>query len=205
MVELQTQFKMKKIYGLIIPIVLFAFISCGDNGEKTSKEDLISDAKKLETGVYTALDYNDGLVSEISLLQVAYAKLDQIMIEDAFDLNNNSFFERYNKAHKTFMSECMRIKSVLNKLSPIGERGAEYKEISLQCADAYASLGELIEAENLKEIINTQNELQFSSIDMASMIVDQAQNTYIEMNRSYAIANDLTLGESMDIDELAKE
>ena len=205
MVELQTQFKMKKIYGLIIPIVLFAFISCGDNGEKTSKEDLLSDAKKLETGVYTPLDYNDGLVSEISLLQVAYAKVDQMMQEDAFDLNNDSFFERYNKAHQNFVNECMRIKSVLNKLSPIGERGTEYKEISIQCVDAYASLGELIDAENLKEIINTQNELQYSSIDMAYMIVDQSENTYIEMNRNYAIANGITLGEAVDIDELAKE
>ena len=196
---------MKKFLNIIILIFLVSLTACDLNSEnKITQDDLLSDASKFENGVSTALDYNNGLVSEISLLQVEYAKVDNIMNEDGFDLNDSDFYTRYIVAYNSFKNECQRIKSVVSKVAPVGTGGPEFKRVSLECADAYIDLANLIDAESVINVLNNADEGQYSLIEASYERVDQKENNYILMNERFCNLNDITMGEAVDIEALAK-
>ena len=196
---------MKKIRNIIILLFVFSLTACDLSSEdKITQGDLLSDASKFENGVSTALDYNNGLVSLISLLQVEYAKVDNIMSEDDFDLNDPDFYSRYSAAYISFKNECQRIKSVVTKVAPVGTGGAEFKRVSLECADAYIDLANLIDAESVLNVLNNADEQQYSLIEASYERVDQKENNYISMNERFCKLNDITMGAAVDIEALAK-
>ena len=144
-------------------------------------------------------------LDEYDLYKILDHKIvDNIMNEDGFDLNDSDFYTRYIVAYNSFKNECQRIKSVVSKVAPVGTGGPEFKRVSLECADAYIDLANLIDAESVINVLNNADEGQYSLIEASYERVDQKENNYILMNERFCNLNDITMGEAVDIEALAK-
>ena len=193
---------MKNLFPLVLLSAVLAVSACD---ETTSvKEDVLKDAKNFEDGVSNVTEYNDGLVSNVSLLQAEWQKLDRVINSNEFDLTNDDFNKKYSSAHSAFMNEYNRVKSALSSVSPIGKGGAEYRVAALGCINAYGELGALVAPNNLSLAILEQDEKYFDDYDRAFEKVIEAENGYIAANKSFASKNNRRLEKSIDIEELAK-
>lgn len=109
---------MKKL--LLLPITALLITSCGDapKNELEAQENI---AENIESGkIYGPVDYNDGLLAEVTILEVKIAMLEDL---DAKDVPT----EEMVKACKESMKEYDKVMSALQKIEPFGVKGIDFK------------------------------------------------------------------------------
>ena len=110
---------------LLLPITAFLITSCGEapKNELEAQENI---AENIESGnIYGPVDYNDGLLAEITLLEVKLAMLADL---DAKDVST----EEMVAACKESMKEYDKVMSALQNIEPFGLKGAEFKEAVIE-------------------------------------------------------------------------
>jgi len=193
---------MKNLFPLVLLSAVLAISACDET--TNTKEEVLKDAANFEKGVSTAFDYNNGLVSQVSLLQAEYTKFDRITGADDFDMSNDDFSKRYTDAYNAFMKECNRVRGVVSSVKPVGKSAGAFRDAALKCINAYGELGALLAPDIVSVAISVNDESFFEDLDGAYNLVEETEDGYIAMNKTFCNNNDITLGETVDIEELAK-
>jgi len=127
---------MKKI--ILIPSVLLLLSSCGESEPVADTElgRIEQDAKRVEEeGVSTALDFNDGVMAEITLLDVKYIALSDY---DAIDTTE----EAIKIMAQESIDEADKVIEGLEKINVVGTNAIEFKTAALDLAISFKKVAE---------------------------------------------------------------
>ena len=195
---------MKNLFPLVLLSVVLAVSACDLTESTNTKEEVKKDAANFEKGVSTALEYNDGLVSEMSLMMAEYLKLDRIMNDENFDLSNDDFSKKYSNAYNAFMKECNRVRGVLSSVKPVGNDAGSYRDAALNCINAYTEYGDLLATDVINRGIEEDYDSFMAELEAAYNLVTQTENELRIHQNDFASNNGITIGEAVDVEELAK-
>lgn len=192
---------------IIISLLSVALIGCASN-EKEPKNELENQentANNLESNeVYDVVDYNDGLLAEITLLDVKLAQLLD------FDEKNVSE-EEMTKAINNALAEQEKVVKGLEEVTPFGVGGQEFKDAALRYAmdtkemfDVYKEFEgkfHIPDEEWTEEDANAWSDKYNAAYD----IYAAAYDNFEEVQQSYADKNDITLEYTVDPEEIYEE
>ena len=164
---------MKKL--LLLPITALLITSCGEEpkNELEAQENI---AENIEAGaVYGPVDYNDGLLAEITILEVKIQMLEDL---DAKDVPT----EEMVAACKESMAEYDKVLTALNKIEPYGVKGDEFKQAVIELVK---HTGKVISLYNEYSSILSVPDADWTNEN--AQIWDDAYNAIYD---DYEIAND---------------
>jgi len=194
---------MKKLIPLLLFSILLATPAC-EVTDNTSKEDVIKNAKDFENGVDTALEYNNGLVSQVSLLQADYIKMENIILEENFDLANADYYKRYSKAYTDFSKKCKRVKKVVSSVKPVGKQSGKYRDAAIGFINSFSNMSPLFVPEVLKKAVIENDTGFFERRGKLYQLAMQKRDGYLKMNDTFCKKNNIKVSGKVDIKELAK-
>jgi len=181
---------MKKL--LLLPITALLITSCGEapKNELEAQENI---AENIEAGkVYGPVDYNDGLLAEITILEVKLAMLADL---DAKDVPT----EEMVAACKESQAEYDKVMIALNKIEPYGVKGEEFKEAVIELVkqtgkmfglyNEYSSILAVPDAEWTNENAEIWDEAYNAIYDEYEI----ANNACIDIQDEYANLNNMRL------------
>ena len=194
---------MKKIIPLILFSLLLALSAC-EVTDNTSKENILKNAANFEKGVDTPLEYNNGLVSQVSLLQAAYVKMENIIFEENFDLSNADFYERYSKAYDDFSKKCKKVKRVVSSVKSVGKQSGKYKDAAIGFVNSISNMSPLFAPEVLKKAVIENDTAFFDRRSKLYQLAMKKRDGYLKMNDTFCKKNNIKVTGKIDISELAK-
>ena len=131
---------------LLLTFSLLLLNSCGNDTPKDKLNDIKKDASNFEDGVSNAMDYNDGVISELTLLELKLMDLNS-QIENGLDANYPEIFSECLKEQK-------RVHDVIYKVAPAGVGGAEFKNTAINYINAYGDLLDYFTPEKVSELMD---------------------------------------------------
>lgn len=195
---------MNKIQSLLIVLLLAFGYSCGDETPLDQLNDIKSDASNFEDGVSTAMEYNDGVISEISLLDLKMMGLN----EQA----DNGLDESYPALYEECTKEYDRVSNVILKVAPYGIGGADFKVSAINYIDSYGEMLEYFNPESiakLLEIVSSEETQSAESIKYTEGFFEAMQSvdaTFDELTKAqqiFATKNDSYIKEeNIDLEEV---
>ena len=194
---------MKKIIPLILFSLLLALSAC-EVTDNTSKENILKNAANFENGVDTPLEYNNGLVSQVSLLQAAIVKLENIIFEENFDPSNADHYKGYSKAYDDFSKKCKKVKKVVSSVKPVGKQSGKYRDAAIGFINSISNLSPLYAPEVVKKAYFDTDKSWGERRDKLNQIAFQERDSYLKMNDIFCKKNNITVSGNVDINELAK-
>ena len=193
-------------YFLIIFLLAFTY-SCGDETSVDKLNDIKSDASNFEDGVSTAMEYNDGVISEISLLDLKMMALNE-QVENGID-------DTYSKVYEEFIKEYERVSGVIYRVAPAGKGGTDFKASALDYIDSYGEIIDYFAPENITEMMEIMNGDATPSDEQSSYIadfmsaledVDSKFEALAEAQQVFANKNDSYIKkEEVDLEEIYEE
>ena len=186
---------------LLFTFSLLLLNSCGNDTPKDKLNDIKKDASNFKDGVSSALAYNDGIISELTLLELKLMDLNS-QIENGLDANYPEIFSECLKEQK-------RVHDVIYKVAPAGVGGAEFKNTAINYINAYGDLLDYFTPEKVSELMdestNEMSEITLGFIE-AFTNYENANNSLAEGQQIFARKNDSYIEEeSVDLDELYEE
>ena len=198
---------MKIIHSILIMVLLAISYSCGDDTAIDKLNDIKSDASNFEDGVSTAMEYNDGVISEISLLDLKMMGLNE-QAEKGLD-------ETYPSLYEDCLKEYARVSSVIHKVSPAGVGGVDFKLAATNYIESYGEMLEYFNPESIARILEIINNEQAQSSEFleytesffsAMEKVDEAFDQLSSAQQIFATKNDSKIKEdNIDLEELYEE
>jgi len=125
---------MKKI--ILLPLIAVLLNSCGESEPVADTElgRIEQDAKRVEEeGVSTALDFNDGIMAEITLLDVKYIALSDY---DAIDTTE----EAIKMMAEESIAEADKVIEGIEKINVVGINANEFKTAALDLAISFKNV-----------------------------------------------------------------
>lgn len=196
---------MRKI--TIILGVTALLVSCGDKGGKPETElDKITETAKdiVENGASSPLNFNEGLLGEITLLDVKFRELDDM---DAMDTTVNAI----EASAKASIEEAENVIKSIEKMESVGIGADHFKDAGLDLAKAFKEY-----AEGYREIADvlavpdskwTLEQLDrwgaFDSIYYTKYV--EVGDRFNEEQLNYFDLNGLTAGETVDAGKIYEE
>ena len=194
---------MTRLHSLFILFLLVFTYSCGDDTAVDKLNDIKTDASNFEDGVSTAIDYNDGVISEISLLDLKMMALNE-QAEKGVD-------DAYPGLYEECLNEYQRVSGVIRKVAPAGIGGADFKISALAYIDSYGVMLEYFTPESITEILEqmesdelqTMEELNYideffkamQDVDQKFDMLSDAQQVFAKRNDSYVKKDEVDLEE----------
>ena len=198
---------MNKIQSLLIVLLLAFGYSCGDETPIDKLNDIKSDASNFEEGVSTAMEYNDGVISEISLLDLKMMGLNE-QVDKGLD-------ESYPALYEECVKEYDRVSNVIHRVAPNGIGGADFKVSATNYIDSYGKMLEYFNPESIAQFLEIMNSEEtqsaetikstedffeaMQSVDATFDELTKAQQIFASKNNSY-IKED-----NIDLEELYEE
>lgn len=194
---------MYRIHSFLIVVLLAFTYSCGDDTAVDKLNDIKTDASNFEDGVSTAIDYNDGVISEISLLDLKMMALNE-QAEKGVD-------DAYPGLYEECLNEYQRVSGVIRKVAPAGIGGADFKISALAYIDSYGVMLEYFTPESITGILEqmesdelqTMEELNYideffkamQDVDQKFDMLSDAQQVFAKRNDSYVKKDEVDLEE----------
>ena len=122
---------MKKL--LLVPTIAIVLVSCGESESVADTElgRIEQDAERVEEeGVSSALDFNDGIMAEITLLDVKYIELSDY---DAMDTTEEAIVA----IAKGAVLEAEKVIVGIEKINVVGVNAIEFKTAALDLAISF--------------------------------------------------------------------
>lgn len=186
---------------LLFTSCILILSSCGNDTPKEKLDDIKSDASNFEDGVSTAMAYNDGVISELTLLELKFMDLNS-QLENGPD-------ENYPKTYTECLQEHKRVKDVIYKVTPAGIGGSDFKNAALDYINAYGVLVDFLAPDMVVEIMDeSTDEMSELALGFAGAYTkfENANNALSEAQEIFARKNDSYIDEeSINIDELYEE
>lgn len=192
---------------IVVSLLSVALIGCGNNSEqpKNELENQENTAKNLETNeVYDVVDYNDGLLAEITLLDV---KLAQLLDFDEKDVSEEEMTKAINEA----LAEQEKVVKGLEEVTPFGVDGQGFKDAAIRYANDVKKMFDLYkefegkfhvpDEEWTEEDANAWTDKYNNAYD----IYAAAYDNFEQVQQSYADKNDITLEYTVDPEEIYEE
>ena len=186
---------------LLFTSCILILSSCGNDTPKEKLDDIKSDASNFEDGVSTAMAYNDGVISELTLLELKFMDLNS-QLENGPD-------ENYPETYTACLQEHKRVKDVIYKVTPAGIGGSDFKNAALDYINAYGVLVDFLAPDMVVEIMDeSMDEMSelalgfagaYTKFENANIALSEAQEIFARKNDSYIDE------ESINIDELYEE
>jgi hypothetical protein len=92
----------------------------------------------------------------------------------------------------------------VSSVKPVGKSSGAFRDAALKCINAYGNLGDLLAPIVVSLAISENDTDFFEKLDVTYSLVTESEDGYIAMNKTFCKNNDITLGETVDIEELAK-
>ena len=194
---------MYRIQSFLIVVLLAFTYSCGDDTAVDKLNDIKTDASNFEDGVSTAIEYNDGVISEISLLDLKMMALNE-QAEKGVD-------DAYPKLYEECLNEYQRVSGVIRKVTPAGIGGADFKISALAYIDSYGVMLEYFTPESITGILEqmesdeeqTMEQLNYideffkamQDVDDKFDMLSEAQQVFEKRNDSYVKKDEVDLEE----------
>ena len=194
---------MHRIHHFLIILLLAFTYSCGDETSVDKLNDIKSDASNFEDGVSTAIEYNDGVISEISLLDLKMMALNE-QAEKGVD-------DEYPKLYEECLNEYQRVSAIIRKVAPAGVGGADFKISALAYIDSYGVMLEYFTPESITGILEQLNSDEEQNMEQLSYfdgffkamqdvdnkfdMLSEAQQVFANKNDSYVEKNEVDLEE----------
>lgn len=194
---------MKKLIPLFLCSLLLTTPAC-EVTDNTSKADVLKNAANFEKGVDTALEYNNGLVSQVSLLQAVYVKMENIILEENFDLSNADYYKRYSKAYNDCSKKCKKVKKVVSSVKPVGKESGKYRDAAIGFINSISNMSPLFAPEALKKAVIENDTAFFERRNKLYQLAMQKRDGYLKMNDTFCKKNNIKVTGKVDIKELAK-
>ena len=186
---------------LLFTSCILILSSCGNDTPKEKLDDIKSDASNFEDGVSTAMAYNDGVISELTLLELKFMDLNS-QLENGPD-------ENYPETYTECLQEHKRVKDVIYKVTPAGIGGSDFKNAALDYINAYGVLVDFLAPDMVVEIMDeSTDEMSELALGFAGAYTkfENANNALSEAQEIFARKNDSYIDEeSINIDELYEE
>ena len=190
---------------LFLTSCLVRLNSCGGDTPKDKLNEIKSDPSNFEEGVSSAMDYNDGVISELSLLDLKTYSLEK-HFEKGLDDDYVGFYEEC-------MNEYQRVSRVIRKVAPAGIGGADFKASALEYIDSYGAMLKSYDPVSLTRILEQiESDETLSIMEMVSAMdsaIEDYQKKYnmlSEAQKIFASRNDVKIEEeAYDLDELYEE
>ena len=186
---------------LLFTSCLLILSSCGDDTPKEKLNDIKNDASNFEDGVSTAMAYNDGVISELTLLELKFMDLNT-QLENGLD-------ENYPETYTECLQEHKRVKDVIYKVAPAGIGGSDFKNAALDYINAYGFLVDFLAPEMVVQIMDeSTDEISELALNFAEAYTkfENANNALSNAQEIFARKNDSYIDEeSINIDELYEE
>lgn len=201
----------RKFYKIMRKIVLglsvLAMVSCG-SGEEEPKNELESQEKTAENleenKVYDVVDYNDGLLAEVTLLDVKFAQLID------FD-NKNVSQEEMSIAIEEALAEQVKVMDALEKVTPFGVNGLEFKEAAIRYAtdikdmfDLYKEFEDKFQIPD-EEWTEEDATVWYEKYQAAYEKYAAAHENFGTVQENYASRNNMTLEYDVDPEAIYEE
>ena len=182
-------------------------VSCGSNEDepKTEIEKIKKESKEIEeSGVSTALEFNDGLMGEITRIDVRYAEL---LDYDNIDTTAVAIQEACDRA----ISEADEVIAGIEKFNVVGTKGDEYKAIALDLAKAFKEYAEGYKG--MADVFSTPDkdwsDEMYDRWDAYDLNIaakyDDISAQFNDMQLEYFDLNNLTKGNTVDVNSIYEE
>ena len=203
---------------LLITLPIFAlFLSCQSNssadsygseytaGSPVTLAEEQEKAKELEEdAVYSPVDYNDGLLAEITLVNV---KFSAILDLDERDVPRPEML----KCIQESIAEADKVREALSKIEPFGVGGEKFKNAALDVVITAKPLFQLyLDFVDLLSVPDadwsTEDANRFDNeYSVVYQPYSDAYDSFVDTQDEYAAANNFTFGYTVDAEEVYNE
>ena len=186
---------------LLFTFSLLLLNSCGNDTPKDKLNDIKKDASNFEDGVSSALAYNDGIISELALMDLKFMELNSY-IENGPD-------ENYPETYAECVQEHKRIYDVVNKVAPFGIGASDFKNAALDYLNAYGDFLDFLAPEKWDVMMDeSSDEISELSLGFAEAYT-QFENELNRLNDAqqiFAKKNDFRIDdEEYDLEKIYEE
>jgi len=180
--------------------------SCaGEEEPKTEIEKIKKESKEVEeSGVSTPLAFNDGLMAEITRIDVRYAELQDF---DAIDTTAVAIEDACDRA----IAEANEVISGIEKFNVVGTRGDEFKSVSISLAREFKNYAEGFKG--LADVYSTPDKDwsddmldRWDKFDQEiAAPYDKVSAEFNDLQHEYFSLNNLKAGETIDVKSIYDE
>ncbi len=196
---------MKKLF--IIPAAALLMVACGEDKKEPETELEATEQQAQEAaeeGVFTPLGFNDGIMANITLLDVKMLELEDMDYADTTE-------EAIIATADASIAEADKVIEALGKFDIIGTKGQDFMDVAMGFSKAFRDVAQGYK--DLADVFATPDDEwtdehwdRYDTFSMeAEEVFAQFDSDFIDMQLEYFDLNGLTAGETVDVEAIYDE